>query len=97
MGIESAWPNWIDRPILIRLHDLINEVQRPDEEIKQTLIDAANQISDLANEDIALEDDDDEDDRCEECGYRAEPGQDVCDDCRNDREYMNAADAAGGK
>lgn len=60
MSVETAWPNWIDRPILFRLYDLINEVQRPAEEAKQTLIDAANEISDLVNEAKTLEDDNDD-------------------------------------
>ena len=68
MGGGTAWPNWIDRPILIRLYDLVNDVPVSPEDYKQTLIDAANEISDLADDATDLVDDDDEDEGCEGCG-----------------------------
>ena len=82
MSSETAYPNWIDRPILFRLYDLVNDVPRPPEEVKQTLIDAANEISDLVNEAKLIEDDDCE---CQHCGTKIEEGS-YCAECDVDLE-----------
>lgn len=81
MSIENAYPNWIDRPILFRLYDLVNDVQRPADEVKQTLIDAANEIADLVNEAKLIEDDYE----CEHCGCKIEDGS-YCAECDADLE-----------
>ena len=96
MGVETAWPNWIDRPILIRLYDLVNDVPVSPEDYKQTLIDAANGISILFDE---------EENECEQCGdWTDTPG--LCDHCKkemlnieaeDDEDNQHAAEAAKGE
>ena len=62
MSDEPDRSEWMQKPVLLRMHDLIMDVQRPPEEIKQTLIDIVNDYTGLVQDVNRLDDDDDDDD-----------------------------------
>jgi hypothetical protein len=69
MSDEPVKSDWMQKPVLLRVHDLIMDVQQPPEEIKQTLIDIVNDYTDLVHDVNRFDEDEDDDDDDDEEGW----------------------------